>query len=93
MPKDKRRESSISGFLPQDYQLNLSDFALFLSVMKNRHAYECVLRIILEEELELEEVKAEEVILNHVGCRAIRLDAWARTKDNRQFDIEMQNNS
>ena len=51
--------------LPEDYQFNLSDFALFLSVMKNPRAYRCVLSIIMEEDdIELSEVKVEQVILN-----------------------------
>lgn len=80
--------------LPAEYQFNLSDFALFLSVMKNKRAYECTLSIILEEEnLELEEVKVEQVILNRSGKRAIRLDAWSKDKNNRQFNMEMQNDS
>ena len=62
--------------------------------MKNKPAYECTLSIILgEENLELEEVKVEEVILNHSGKRAIRLDAWAKDRNNREFDMEMQNDS
>ena len=36
-------------FYPEGYAFNLSDFALFLSVMKNPRAYECVLSIILNE--------------------------------------------
>lgn len=82
-----------SELLAKEYQVNLSDFALFLSVMKHKRAYECVLSIILEEDIELEEVKAEQVILNKKGKRAIRLDAWAKEKRNRQFDMEMQNDS
>ena len=35
-----------NALLPQDYQLNLSDFALFLSVMKVKDAYADVLSII-----------------------------------------------
>ena len=79
--------------LPDDYGENLSDFALFLSVMKNKEAYECVLSIIMDEEhLKLAEVNVENVILNKKGKRAIRLDAWAldETKK-RQFNTEMQN--
>lgn len=73
---------------------NLSDFALFLSVMKNREAYECILSIILDEpNLELKQVKVEEVILNQPGKRAIRLDAWAESIDERQFNMEMQNDT
>lgn len=77
-----------------NYSFNLSDFALFLSVMKNKTAYENVLSIIMnEDELELKEVKVEQVILNNVGKRAIRLDAWALDKNNRQFNTEMQNDT
>ena len=46
-----------------------------------------------EPELELEEVKVEQVVLNKSGKRAIRLDAWAKEKGERQFDMEMQNDS
>ncbi|MCM1121620.1 MAG: hypothetical protein NC416_03465 [Eubacterium sp.] len=54
--------------LPEDYPLNLSDFALFMSVMKVKEAYEDVLSIILDEsDLKLKEVKAEQVILNKSG--------------------------
>lgn len=46
------------------YQVNLSDFALFLPVMKNKKAYRNVLSIILNEpEVQMEQVKVEEVIL------------------------------
>lgn len=80
--------------LPADYQLNLSDFALFLSVMKIKEAYADVLSIIVDEpDLELREVKVEQVILNKSGKRAIRLDAWALDLNNRQFDMEMQNDT
>lgn len=76
------------------HQINLSDFALFLSVMKNKKAYEDVLSIILDEpELRLKEVKVEQVILNKSGKRAIRLDAWSLDVRDRQFDMEMQNNT
>ena len=92
MKKDKHQV--LRELFPEKYQFNLSDFALFLSVMKNKPAYECTLSIILgEENLELEEVKVEEVILNHSGKRAIRLDAWAKDRNNREFDMEMQNDS
>ena len=75
-------------------QINLSDFALFLSVMKDKKAYEDVLSIILDEpNLKLKEVKVEQVILNKVGKRAIRLDAWAQDVEDRQFDMEMQNDA
>ena len=86
MEEKKNMESHESGVV------NLSDFALFLSVMKNKIAYEAVVSIIMEEEdLELQEVKVEQVILNHSGKRAIRLDAWALDKKQRQFNMEMQN--
>ena len=71
---------------------NLSDFALFLTVMKNPIAYRNTLSIILDEpDIQLKEVKVEQVILNKSGKRAIRLDAWALSTDERQFDMEMQN--
>ena len=80
--------------LLENYQLNLSDFALFMSVMKVKRAYEDVLSIILDEpDLRLKEVKAEQVVLNKSGKRAIRLDAWALDAKERQFDMEMQNDS
>lgn len=78
----------------EERQFNLSDFALFLSVMKNPKAYRNVLSIILEEpDIELAEVKVEQVILNKSGKRAIRLDAWARSEDARVFNMEMENNT
>ena len=77
-----------------EYPMNLSDFALFLSVMKIKKAYQCTLSLILDEpNIQLKEVKVEQVILNKSGKRAIRLDAWAISTDNRQFNMEMQNNS
>lgn len=77
--------------LPEDYQFNLNDFALFLSVMKNPRAYRNVLSIIMDEpDIEIKEVKVEPVILNKSGKRAIRLNAWARSTDERQFNMEMQ---
>lgn len=46
--------------LLENYELNLSEFALFLSVMKNKKAYENTLSIIMDEtDLVLEEVKVE----------------------------------
>ena len=78
--------------LPRNYQFNLSDFALFLSVMKNKTAYECTLSIILDEpELKLAEVEVEQVVLNKSGKRAIRLDARARDTLDRRINTEMQN--
>lgn len=52
-------------------EINLSEFTLFLSVMRNREAYENVLSIILnEQDLMLEEVKVERVVLNEKGKKA-----------------------
>lgn len=86
MTKEKQRINA------EEVVSNLSDFALFLTVMKNREAYRNTLSIIMDEpEIEIEQVKVEEVILNKSGKRAIRLDAWAKTKDQRIFDMEMQN--
>jgi len=78
----------------EGHQFNLCDFALFLSVMKNPRAYQCVLSILMEEpNIELVDVKVEQVILNKSGKRAIRLDAWAKSSDDRYFNMEMQNDS
>lgn len=80
--------------LPEDYAFNLSDFALFLSVMKEPKAYQSALSIVLDEDdLELTQVKVEQVVLNKSGKRAIRLDAWALDNKNRQFNTEMQNDT
>lgn len=87
-------EETVERLFTENYQFNLSDFALFLSVMKNKKAYENVLSIILDEEdLTLVDVKVEQVILNSCGKRAIRLDAWAVDERNRQFNTEMQNDT
>lgn len=87
-------ENNRKDTLPKNHAFNLSDFALFLSVMKNKEAYQCVLSIIMDEaNLELAEVKVEQVILNKKGLRAIRLDAWAVDLNNRQFNVEMQNDT
>lgn len=84
----------VAAVLPEDYELNLSDFALFLSVMQKKSAYESVLSIIMDEkDLKLKEVKVEQVVLNKSGKRAIRLDAWALDSKNRQFNSEMQNDT
>ena len=62
---------------PDFMNVNLSDFALFLAVMKHKEAQECVLSIILDEpDLKLTQVRVEDVILNKNGRRGIRLDAW-----------------
>lgn len=83
-----------TAVIPEDYQFNLSDFALFLSVMKVKEAYADVLSIIMDEsDLRLKEVKVEQVVLNKSGKRAIRLDAWALDWANRQFNMEMQNDT
>ena len=75
-------------------EMNLSNFALFLSVMKDKTAHEAVLSIIMDEkDLRLLEIKVEQVILNKNGNRAIRLDAWAKDTKERQFSTEMQNDS
>ena len=44
------------------------------------------------QDIKMEEVKVEQVILNRYGKRAIRLDAWGKTVDNRQINMEMENN-
>lgn len=75
-------------------EMNLSDFALFLSVLKDSTAYQCILSIIMDEsDLELAEIKVEQVVLNQNGKRAIRLDAWAKDTKERQFSTEMQNDT
>ncbi len=86
------KEDSVQ--LLENMEFNLSDFALFLSVMKHKAAHECVLSIILEEpDLKLKEVHVEEVVLNRSGKRAIRLDAWAIDMAERHFATEMQNDT
>ena len=80
--------------LLEGYQFNLSDFALFLSVIKDPRAYRCVLSVLMDEpDIELQDVKVEQVVLDKSGKRAIRLDAWAKSVDNRQFNMEMQNDA
>ena len=87
-------QKTTEKMIPEDYEFNLSDFALFMSVMKVKEAYEDVLSIILDEsDLKLKEVKVEQVVLNKSGKRAIRLDAWALDIRERQFDMEMQNDT
>jgi len=79
---------------PDFTNVNLSDFALFLAVMKHKEAQECVLSIILDEpDLRLTQVRVEDVILNNKGKLGIRLDAWALAEDSRQFATEMQNDT
>ena len=73
-------------------EMNLCDFALFLSVMKNKEAHEITLSIIMEKpDLQLEQIHVEEVVLNKSGKRAIRLDAWAKDLEGTQYNMEMQN--
>jgi len=75
-------------------QPNLSDFAFFMAVMKVKEAHRDILSIILDEkELELVEVKVEQVVLNKKGKRAIRVDALAMDKKKRRINTEMQNDS
>lgn len=89
-----RMENANVQAIPAAKYVNLSDFALFLSVMKNKEAHEIVLRIIMENpQLKLEEVHVEEVILNKSGKRAIRLDAWAKDSAGVQYNTEMQNDA
>ena len=65
---EQEEKQSAATIMPEYYQLNLSDFALFMSVMKVKEAYEDVLSIILDEpDLKLKEVKADQVILNKSG--------------------------
>ena len=88
----KENGQKLSSF--KDAGVNLSDFALFLSVMKYPEAHESVLSIIMDEpDLKLARVHVEEVVLNAIGKRAIRLDAWAESEDERQFVTEMQNDT
>ena len=62
--------------------------------MKEKKAYQNVLSIILNEpDVTITEVKVEQVVLNKYGKRAIRLDAWGRTDDDRQVNIEMENHA
>ena len=88
----KNKAEGLPYILPRD-EINLSDFSLFLSVMKYKKAYECLLGIIMNEDIHLQEVNVEQVILNEEGKRAIRLDAWAVDENHRYFDTEMQNDT
>ena len=96
----KSRQDSAESFrkeakkLLESQETNLSDFALFLSVMRHKKAYQNVLSIIMEErELRLVQVHVEEVILNKSGKRAIRLDARGQDEKGRNFAAEMQNDT
>lgn len=54
----------ITEIYPEGYSFNLSDFALFLSVMKEKKAYQNVLSISLNEpDVRITEVKVELVSL------------------------------
>ena len=87
-------EQQLGSLLPEDMEFNLSDFALFLSVMKNQEAHRCILSIIMgEPDLELVGVHVEEVVLNRSGERAIRLDAAAVDTKKRRYSTEMQNDT
>lgn len=80
--------------LLENITINLSDFALFLSVVKNPKAYRNILSIIIDNpDLQLREVKVEQVILNKSGKRAIRLDAWSVDTNEHQYNVEMENHS
>ena len=99
MDKNSRQDSAESfrkeaKKLLESQETNLSDFALFLSVMRHKKAYQNVLSIIMEErELQLIQVHVEEVILNKSGKRAIRLDARGQDEKGRNFAAEMQNDT
>lgn len=87
-----KKENLYTNVMPNDMDINLCDFALFLSVMKNKEAHEITLSIIMENpDLQLDEVHVEEVVLNNWGKRAIRLDAWAKDSEGTQYNTEMQN--
>ena len=74
--EEQKMNNENEKILPENLELNLSDFALFLSVMKHKAAYECAVSIILDEQdIEIRQVKVEQVVLNKSGKRAIRLDA------------------
>ena len=50
MANDSQQVEHIKNNLSSgEYQVHLSDFALFLSVMRHKRAYECVLSMILNE--------------------------------------------
>ena len=75
-------------------KVNLSDSELFLAVMKNKIAQECMLSIIMNEpDLKLKSVNVEEVIPNKKGKKMIRLDAYAEDDRGRIIDTEMQNDT
>lgn len=60
---------------PDFMNVNLSDFALFLAVMKHKEAQECVLSIILDEpDLRLTQVRVED------QCHLVKLIGSLRGK-------------
>ena len=66
MAKEKQQNTvDVMELYPEGYSFNLSDFALFLSVMKEKRAYQNVLSIILDEpDISITEVKVEQVVIN-----------------------------
>ena len=77
----------------QKYNSKVNQYCHQMDCNENRKAYEKTLSIILDEpDIKMEEVKVVQVILNRYGKRAIRLDAWRKTVDNRQINMEMENN-
>lgn len=77
----------------QKYNSKVNQYGYQMDCNENRKAYENTLSIILDEpDIKMEEVKVEQVILNRYGKRAIRLDAWGKTVDNGQINMEMENN-
>ena len=74
LPADNRKEGIMKdnvlmqAAVLEKMEFNLSDFALFLSVMKNKKAHRNILSVILgEQDLQLKDVNVEEVILNKSG--------------------------
>ncbi len=87
--QETEKQYGESGYTP-----NLSDFAFFMAVMKDRRAHRNILSIILDEnDLKLLDVKVEQVVLNERGKRAIRMDAWALDSKKRQINTELQNDT
>ena len=61
-----KNEHAVTGDIWNGIDINLCDFALFLSVIKNKDAHEITLSIIMENpNLRLDEIHVEEVILNN----------------------------
>jgi len=90
----EQNSKALEQILSEETEFNLSDFALFLSVMKNKEAHEITLSIIMENpNLKLTDVHVEQVVLNRSGKRAIRLDAWAVDSERIQYSTEMQNDT